>query len=420
MRVKANVKKKHGVGNSTIPIRVRRCQLFKNLMTLVGRYGAAGRSDEAVVLPCRQHGLIRLCSDCAGLGTDVIALTLCGLKDRVRSAAWTECDAEKQKLYRAVQSRLGHHPGPLWKDITTRDHAATPACDLYVAGYPCPSFSSAGKRQGANDPTGRGLIAFHGLQHVCHHRPRICVLENVRGLLFKSNRPFLQGIRAVFKGLQYSFHARLLNTMEHGVPQSRPRLYMVAIRGEVRKFRWPEPLDKAMLRSRLHHFIDKDVHGEEVLDISSYESKLGRAEVWNKGYILDVGASKKFQHPLKGVSPCLTRARLRGKTIGFYIPKLRRRLTVQEASRLQAVPQQVLHAMLKAQAASGTNSVGGALGDSMSVNILMRVLPRALVAAGLLPPGEVRDVWAHASDEEASTLPDRLFSKHVGERHGAR
>ncbi len=352
--------------------------------------------------------IIKVCSDCAGVGAEVLALRLCGVK-RIRTVAWSERDEKKVALHNAVHAALGQRQvGELCKDMETRNHAITPPSDLYVAGFPCPSFSSAGLRLGVGDPSGRGLLAFHGLEYICEHRPRVVLLENVKGMLQQRHRSLRKTIWKCLRALGYSVQGRVLNTKDHGVPQNRPRFYIIGIRDPVHEFEWPMVLPWSF--ARLHHYIEKTKTGQETLDIASYERQLGR-EVWTKGYILDVGASEAFRHGQRGCCPCLTRARLGGKLFGYYIPKLRRRLSLLEASRLQGVPDEVCKTMLTAVGAEG--KVGQALGDMMSINVLMRLLPRALEAAGLLSPGEVRDHWETVGDGDAASLPSKLFRRHV-------
>lgn len=56
--------------------------------------------------------------------------------------------------------------------------------DLIVGGPPCQAFSTAGKRQGFNDP--RGNVFLHFVDMICELRPKFAVIENVRGLLSAS------------------------------------------------------------------------------------------------------------------------------------------------------------------------------------------------------------------------------------------
>ena len=136
--------------------------------------------------------IIRVASDCTGLGSEIIALALLGLLPRVKSVHWSENDTQKQKLYRCVCENLKHKVGPLDVDMTQRSFdldgctSRTRNVDLYVAGYPCPSFSTLGRKHGGLDP--RGLIPLYGLQWIIKEQPKACVLENVASLLHKTRR----------------------------------------------------------------------------------------------------------------------------------------------------------------------------------------------------------------------------------------
>ena len=55
--------------------------------------------------------------------------------------------------------------------------------DLYVAGYPCPSFSMLGRKRGGLDS--REIIPLYGLQRIIKEQPKACVLENMAGFLDK-------------------------------------------------------------------------------------------------------------------------------------------------------------------------------------------------------------------------------------------
>lgn len=80
-----------------------------------------------------------------------------------------------------------HHPGvPNMHDLTKIDWTTVAPVDVITAGFPCQPFSHAGKRLGANDE--RHLWP-HIAQAIDVLRPRLALLENVRGLLTAQGEP---------------------------------------------------------------------------------------------------------------------------------------------------------------------------------------------------------------------------------------
>jgi len=77
------------------------------------------------------------------------------------------------------------HPKAEWfSDMPSRDHKTAVARlgspDLYVAGFPCPTFSAAGKHEGI--AVERGQMIINIMQFLRVALPRVVVLENVKGL----------------------------------------------------------------------------------------------------------------------------------------------------------------------------------------------------------------------------------------------
>ena len=80
--------------------------------------------------------------------------------------------------------------------------------------------------------------------------------------------------------------------------------------------------------------------------------------------------------------------------------------TIYELAGLQGLPRGALERMLST--GQGTANVGAAIGDAMSINVLMRILPRAMEAAGLLD-GSIQDIWKGAAKVSGRT-PDALYA----------
>ena len=118
-------------------------------------------------------------------------------------------------------------------DITQIDAKELPAMDLLVGGFPCQSFSIAGKRGGFEDT--RGTLFFEIARIAKQKQPRYLLLENVKGLLSHDNGRTFRTIIATLDDVGYDCQWQVLNSKNHGVPQNRERVYIVGhLRGTPR------------------------------------------------------------------------------------------------------------------------------------------------------------------------------------------
>jgi DNA (cytosine-5)-methyltransferase 1 len=109
--------------------------------------------------------------------------------------------------------------------------------DLLVGGPPCTPFSKSGfwldwKRDGL-DPDASLLQEYTRVLREA--KPRAFVLENVYALTYnnKASRPAFDRLLKEIKEAGYEFDWKVLNAADYGVPQARPRLFIVgAPRGE--------------------------------------------------------------------------------------------------------------------------------------------------------------------------------------------
>ena len=110
--------------------------------------------------------------------------------------------------------------------------------DVVAAGLPCPPFSVASKQLGTKDE--RNLFpAF--LRIVAETGPRAVVVENVKGLMQRRFESYRKIVDSTLKKLGYEIHWELLDALDQGVPQTRTRTFMVAIREPSKPFVWPVP-----------------------------------------------------------------------------------------------------------------------------------------------------------------------------------
>ena len=175
--------------------------------------------------------------------------------------------------------------------------------DLLSGGVPCPPFSVAGKQLGSNDE--RDLFP-EMLRLVDEIRPKVVMIENVRGLMSSTFSEYRLSILTSLMAMGYCPHIQLLNAADFGVPQLRQRVIIVAVSYELRDtFVYPFPSKK-----------ETPSVGDTLFDLMSAKGWNG-AEEWreraNTIAPTIVGGSKK--HGGADLGP--TRARMAWAELGI-------------------------------------------------------------------------------------------------------
>jgi len=118
--------------------------------------------------------------------------------------------------------------------------------DVLTGGFPCQAFSYAGKKLGFEDT--RGTLFYEYARAITEINPKICVAENVRGLLTHQNGHTIKTMKNVLAELGYTvLEPRVMKAIFYRVPQKRERLIIVAIRNDLFEegiFEFPEPHNK--------------------------------------------------------------------------------------------------------------------------------------------------------------------------------
>jgi DNA (cytosine-5)-methyltransferase 1 len=108
-----------------------------------------------------------------------------------------------------------------------------PDFELLVGGFPCQAFSVAGKRGGFSDT--RGTLFFEIARIAQVKKPRLMVLENVKGLLSHDEGKTFATILSTIDELGYEYQFGVVNSRYFGVPQNRERVFIVCnLRGTPR------------------------------------------------------------------------------------------------------------------------------------------------------------------------------------------
>ena len=108
------------------------------------------------------------------------------------------------------------------------------AADVIIGGPPCQPFSQIGYQRGKRDARD-GFPVF--LDAVDRIRPRIAIIENVRGSLYR-NKDYLRSVVRELERFGYAVETRVLNAVRYGVPQRRERVVIVA---STVGWQWPDP-----------------------------------------------------------------------------------------------------------------------------------------------------------------------------------
>lgn len=185
----------------------------------------------------------------AGIGGFRMALQNLGGKC-VFTSEW---DKYSKQTY---ESNFGEIPfGDITKDLTKS--FVPDNFDVLCAGFPCQSFSIAGKRGGFEDT--RGTLFFDVAEIIKKRKPKVIFLENVKGLRSHDKGKTLATIlNTLREDLGYFVpEPQIINAKEFGVPQNRERIFIVGFRKDlgIDEFKYPEPLSK---KTSLKDIIETD------------------------------------------------------------------------------------------------------------------------------------------------------------------
>ena len=215
----------------------------------------------------------------------------------------------------------------------------------------------------------------------------------------------------ILRTLDYEVKCAVLSPKQFAVPQSRPRVYLAAVARESLQGELEMPASRDDCSDFTGFSIRKSVE-QKGCTFLIMKKKFWKS-MWERGWVLDVGSSQAFRHPMKNLCPCLTKSCC--KADGYYVPKLRRRLSLIEKGRFQSVPRQLIQKMQERADSENfpTREVDAAIGDAMSLAVLMSVMARALDAAGLTKSLVAkRDYWRWVPvGQAAAKLSGRLFEK---------
>lgn len=186
------------------------------------------------------HRIGSLCSGYGGL--DMAVQQVFGA-----TTAW-HCQYDPDDKHQYAARILAHHwpDVPNHGDITKADWSQVEPVDILTAGFPCQDVSLAGLRAGLAEGTRSGLWR-HVARAISVLRPRLVVIENVRGLLSakadgdvepcpgclgdRGGQSPLRALGAVLgdlAGLGFDAEWAVVRASEVGAPHQRERVFLLA------------------------------------------------------------------------------------------------------------------------------------------------------------------------------------------------
>jgi len=119
-------------------------------------------------------------------------------------------------------------------DVRKIDPNTIPQFDVLCAGFPCQPFSKAGAQKGFNDQE-RGNL-FYVIMNILDYHPEVkyVILENVRNLADKNENWDIIKDELMKRNFYITESPIILSPSNFGIPQIRERVYILAIRKDVR------------------------------------------------------------------------------------------------------------------------------------------------------------------------------------------
>ena len=325
---------------------------------------------------------LRIASDCTGLNAAALALESLRLRFE---EVWASDTAQACRALLAANFKIRTIYSDA-KDVPAEEEAL----DFYSAGSPCPSFSRLGKKEGLACSNGQVLMLV--LRNVLRHKPRTFLLENVADLMsrhedaFKTVIKFLKALRDPAGEPYYTkIYVAVLNSLHHGTPQSRHRVYIAGIHKPAREFRWPAAQQVPSLEQVLDP-VEPGARPQYPENATELRNLLGATrwlrekgiDIIRNDVIADIGHGfKNDVNITRGHFPCLLKSRA-GQN-GYWIFSRQRKPRLAELCRVQGVPP----SRLKQPERTSERQIREMLGNSFTVPVVAAIIDRLFFSAGL-------------------------------------
>lgn len=303
---------------------------------------------------------------CSGIGGGRIGMEEVGFE----CVGHSEIDLNTAKTYEKFFNDSRNYG-----DLTKIDIKELPEFDIMIAGFPCQTFSIAGKREGFED--NRGLIIYSLIKIMKTKNVKYFLLENVKGLLNHDKGKTLRIIKNELEKAGYNLYTKVLNSINFGVPQMRERIYLVGFRKDLDNYTFEFPIEENIIYN-LENYIDTENVSELDKNNETFNKYLKNKYNKEKNYkiediltwensIIDYRQSDLRRY--NGYFPTLRTGRH-----GLLYIKNRKivRLNGYEALLLQGFPKEIAE-MVKKDKFFVNNTVLSQAGNAMTVNVIKKI-----------------------------------------------
>ena len=211
--------------------------------------------------------------------------------------------------------------------------------DLYIGGIPCQPFSIGGSQRGFTDEK-HGDLGYQFLRIVANKQPKVFLMENVKGMVFKKYEVFINWLLDNINDIGYHADLKLIDAFDYGVPQNRERVFIIGVRKDLKgSFRFPEPTEeRRVLKDALQGLPEVNsqsgIRNHNQYYDGGYSSRYisrNRQRQWHEPSYTIVSQARQL--PLYPEPPNYDIRRM-----DEYSCEPPRRFTVRECLRIQTVP----------------------------------------------------------------------------------
>lgn len=240
--------------------------------------------------------------------------------------------------------------------------------DIIIGGFPCQGYSLAGKRN-PDDP--RNQLYKYTIEIIDKVKPKIFLLENVKGILSMENGRVIDKIIKSLKEKNYYCNFLLVNSQNFGVPQKRERIIFIgsSLKNKIKVDKILDLLSKHIekkitvmdsigdLMNKKENFLPNHIFTNHTLEMIEKIKNTKQGESVYKNF--SDGWRRLYEN-----KPSPTVKENHGGV--FIHPNLNRCLTPRELARLQSFPDDFI---FRCNKSNTLKQIGNAVPPKMSYEI---------------------------------------------------